>query len=171
MWQHVNLSEQIRPWGTLACCWDVKQPTNNSITEVCLSLLLKCVCRYYRSVFVAITEVCLSLLQKCVCRYYWSVFVSITEVCLSLLQKCVCRCYWSVFVAKVGLRWRLPGCMPCPGIIVLWCVGHRTCGFCYCSRCCCWYYWLWWWCFAVDGLVVDRLEITVAVSWALNTNN
>ena len=25
--QHVKLSEQIRPWDTLACCWDVKQPT------------------------------------------------------------------------------------------------------------------------------------------------
>ena len=25
VWQHVNLSEQIRPWDTLACCWDVKQ--------------------------------------------------------------------------------------------------------------------------------------------------
>ena len=39
-----------------------------SITEVCLSLLLKCVRLYYRSVFVAVTEVCLSLLLKCVCR-------------------------------------------------------------------------------------------------------
>ena len=29
MWQHVKkLSEQIRRWDTLACCWDVKQPTN-----------------------------------------------------------------------------------------------------------------------------------------------
>ena len=27
VWQHVQLSEQIRPWETLACCWDVKQPT------------------------------------------------------------------------------------------------------------------------------------------------
>ena len=26
--EHVKLSEQIRPWDTLACCWDVKQPTN-----------------------------------------------------------------------------------------------------------------------------------------------
>ena len=26
--QHVKLSEQIRPRDTLACCWDVKQPTN-----------------------------------------------------------------------------------------------------------------------------------------------
>ena len=29
VWQHVNLSEQIRPWDTLACCWDVKQPIHN----------------------------------------------------------------------------------------------------------------------------------------------
>ena len=28
MWQLVKLSEQIRPGDTLACCWDVKQPTN-----------------------------------------------------------------------------------------------------------------------------------------------
>ena len=27
VWQYVKLSEQIRPWDTLACCWDVKQPT------------------------------------------------------------------------------------------------------------------------------------------------
>ena len=24
VWQYVHLSEQIRPWETLACCWDVK---------------------------------------------------------------------------------------------------------------------------------------------------
>ena len=30
VWQHVKLSEQICPWDTLACCWDVKQPTNNN---------------------------------------------------------------------------------------------------------------------------------------------
>ena len=28
MWQHVKLSEQIYPWDTLACCWDVKQASN-----------------------------------------------------------------------------------------------------------------------------------------------
>ena len=27
VWQHVKPSEQIRPLNTLACCWDVKQPT------------------------------------------------------------------------------------------------------------------------------------------------
>ena len=30
VWQHVKSSEQIRPWDRLACCWDVKQPTNNN---------------------------------------------------------------------------------------------------------------------------------------------
>ena len=29
VWQHVNLSEQICPWDTLACCWDVKQASNH----------------------------------------------------------------------------------------------------------------------------------------------
>ena len=28
VWQDVKLSDQIRPWDTLACCCDVKQPTN-----------------------------------------------------------------------------------------------------------------------------------------------
>ena len=28
MWQHIELSVQIHPWNALACCWDVKQPTN-----------------------------------------------------------------------------------------------------------------------------------------------
>ena len=30
VWQHVQLSEQNRSCDTLACCWDVKQPTNNN---------------------------------------------------------------------------------------------------------------------------------------------
>ena len=34
MWQHVKLPEQIRPWDTLACSWDVKQPTNQQ-TNLC----------------------------------------------------------------------------------------------------------------------------------------
>ena len=31
MWQHIQLSEQIRLQDTLACCYDVKLPTNNNI--------------------------------------------------------------------------------------------------------------------------------------------
>ena len=35
MWQHVKLSEQIRPRDTLACCWSVKQASNQqTITSV-----------------------------------------------------------------------------------------------------------------------------------------
>ena len=37
MWQHVKLSVQIRPWDILACCWDVKQPTNKKIPNRFLS--------------------------------------------------------------------------------------------------------------------------------------
>ena len=36
VWQHVKLSEQIRPWDTLACCWDVKQATTNKLWFACL---------------------------------------------------------------------------------------------------------------------------------------
>ena len=36
VWQHVKLSEQICPWDTLACRWDVKQPTNQQTNiQVC----------------------------------------------------------------------------------------------------------------------------------------
>ena len=31
VWQHAKLSWQIRPWDTLACWWDVKQPTNQPL--------------------------------------------------------------------------------------------------------------------------------------------
>ena len=32
VWQHVQLSAQIHPWDTLACCWDdSNQPTNKSL--------------------------------------------------------------------------------------------------------------------------------------------
>ena len=56
MWQHVKLSEQIRPWDTLACCWDVKQPTNKQSLSLlpffplCLSLSLT-VSHFYPLVF------------------------------------------------------------------------------------------------------------------------
>ena len=35
VWQHVKLSVQIRPWDTLACCWDDKEPTNKQ-TNLCV---------------------------------------------------------------------------------------------------------------------------------------
>ena len=31
VWQRVKLSEKIRPSDTLACCWDVKQPTSKQL--------------------------------------------------------------------------------------------------------------------------------------------
>ena len=43
MWQHVQLSEQIRSPDTLACCWDVSQPTNHPTR-------LYYFCRYRRAV-------------------------------------------------------------------------------------------------------------------------
>ena len=30
MWQSGRLPKQIRPWDTLACCWDTKQPTKTT---------------------------------------------------------------------------------------------------------------------------------------------
>ena len=31
VWQHVTLFTQVRQWSTLACCWDVEQPTNQHL--------------------------------------------------------------------------------------------------------------------------------------------
>ena len=31
VWHHIKLSEQICPWDTLACCWDVKQQTTTTL--------------------------------------------------------------------------------------------------------------------------------------------
>ena len=42
VWQHVQLSEQTRPWDTLACCWDVKQPTNKQSSGKCCEHLCGC---------------------------------------------------------------------------------------------------------------------------------
>ena len=36
VWQHIKLSVHIRPWDTLACYWDVKQPTNKPFPSCCL---------------------------------------------------------------------------------------------------------------------------------------
>ena len=42
VWQHVKLSEQIRPWDTLACCWDVKQPTTNQPISCFINIIILC---------------------------------------------------------------------------------------------------------------------------------
>ena len=34
VWQHVKLPEQVRPWDTLAYCWDIKQPTNKQTLSI-----------------------------------------------------------------------------------------------------------------------------------------
>ena len=39
MWQHVKFSVQICSWDILACCWDVKQPTNCQWTVILQSNL------------------------------------------------------------------------------------------------------------------------------------
>ena len=38
MWQHAELSEQIRPSDTLACRWDVKQPTKQKPTTLTVGI-------------------------------------------------------------------------------------------------------------------------------------
>ena len=37
VWQHVQLSEQVRPWDTLTCWWDVKQPPTHPPIPWCVA--------------------------------------------------------------------------------------------------------------------------------------
>ena len=46
VWQHVKLSVQIRPWDTLACCWDDKQPTNKTKHSYLPSVSIYRSCQY-----------------------------------------------------------------------------------------------------------------------------
>ena len=40
VWQHIELSVQIRPWDILACCWEVKEPTNKQpFSTLCSAFL------------------------------------------------------------------------------------------------------------------------------------
>ena len=41
VWQHLKLSEQIPPWDTLACRWNVKQASKQPTTNLLLLLLLQ----------------------------------------------------------------------------------------------------------------------------------
>ena len=63
MWPHVQLSEQIRYWGTLVCCWDVKQASNQQTRKV-ITLCQPDVSTARR---VQIWKIS-TLLAKCSCR-------------------------------------------------------------------------------------------------------
>ena len=43
-WQQVKISEQIHPWDTLACCWDVQQPTNNKLQRSLHFMIVRSSC-------------------------------------------------------------------------------------------------------------------------------
>ena len=40
MWQHVQLSQQICPLNTFACCWEVRQPVYNKTCSAVILLVL-----------------------------------------------------------------------------------------------------------------------------------
>ena len=53
VWQHVHLSEQIRPSDTLECCWDIKQaskqPTNKCLASSPLVVSISVQCMDFSS--------------------------------------------------------------------------------------------------------------------------
>ena len=96
MWQHVKLSEQIRHWDTLACCWHVDQPTNQQ-TNCAVCLL------HYRSrsayrdtrLFGRLS------LSRCLCFFHLLCLCLSVSICVCVAASayvCVCLCL-AVFVS------------------------------------------------------------------------
>ena len=77
VWQHVKLSEQIRPWDTLACCWDVKQLTNqqtNSDLKIGTPVAaLPCVWRYRAIAGTGVSTLWLGQMASLICNFCLSV--------------------------------------------------------------------------------------------------
>ena len=61
VWQHVNLSEQIYLWETLACCWDAKQASNqqtNVSMDAAETSVMVFLCIFMRLFFLHCVCVC-----------------------------------------------------------------------------------------------------------------
>ena len=105
MWQHVKLSKQIRPRDTLACCWDVKQPTNKQS-------LVPCLCQSVTSVKV----LCLSPCCVFVIALLVSAAVSVVIACLCYSVMFVTLgCHHAMSLSEVYVcQSTVPAVMPCP---------------------------------------------------------
>ena len=92
MWQNIKLSEQIGPWDTLACCWDVKQPTNKQT----LPINFICIMRY---AICIMTVNAMHSIFVCNLVWYHSVFLLsyltwielIHSGCFSLRRPCCAK--------------------------------------------------------------------------------
>ena len=87
VWQHGHLSEQIRRCDTLACCWDVKQPTDSSnVTGNYFNLAQQRRCYGRRSKCYDRRSKCYYCSSKC---YYCK---SKCQDCRSKCQDCRSKC-------------------------------------------------------------------------------
>ena len=93
--------EQIRPWDTLACCWDVKQPTNKQTNMVIVPSLPPTSVQTW----MLATAMCKTLLILQARVYCHHGFVVVTAVFLLLAVTLV------VYVAV------LSSSPPCQGVI------------------------------------------------------
>ena len=96
VWQHVKVSEQIRPLDTLACCWDVKQASNqqtNPARSSELPLIVRLFLRRQKSSNRPREECifCPAGLELFVCLALFLVFQSVL----------LCCCFLSVSVFDV----------------------------------------------------------------------
>ena len=96
VWQHVKLSEQICPWDTLACCWDVQQPTNSilfwglSLSVSSWILSTHMLDNSGRRLFDSTAKAVPFLILVCVCGFFlgfWGFFLLPFICCLLLAQR------------------------------------------------------------------------------------
>ena len=88
VWQHVNLSEQNRPWDTLACCWAVRQPTSFVYISICMSLIW-CVVSLFNCMCI-----CMSLIW-CVLSLSSSVSISVYHPHSTIICRSGLSCHFS----------------------------------------------------------------------------
>ena len=86
VWQHIQLSQQIGPWDSLTCCWNIKQPTNNSCLQDSQLVAENCM----RAALPSFAHTC-KLLQLCQSKVsqdtlfilFWKMFAPLIHSVLS----------------------------------------------------------------------------------------
>ena len=121
----------LGPWDTLACCWDIKQPTNNLYNKSCHQHNDTChlfdasyLCHPYSST-------CLSPVQSPICQLHNDTGHLYTDACLCHIYNSTCHLFRDTCLSH--LQWS-----QCDGIFTIFhtisvCLCHlysNTCFIC-----------------------------------------
>ena len=125
VWQHVQLSKQIRPRDRLACCWDVKQPANKPQEEKLQGSL------YWRELGACDHLSTLQVITLWPWMYLWLTYMSSWQngILMIALQACRCTVNAGTGWSSVRIDWgRLQVCS-LTSVSVGYClfVGCLTC--------------------------------------------